>query len=180
MHVRRLFLVFVAATMLGGRARDTTAQAIKWSQSGTVTQMLGDTEIVIRYSRPVARGRELFGALVPWGKTWNPGADSATTIAFSTGVQVDGHPLPAGKYSVWMIPFPEAWTVILSRAADVFHTPYPEGQDALRLELLPESGQHMETLTFHFPVVDGPRAVLTFQWGETMVHVPMEIELEEP
>ena len=153
-------------------------QAIKFSQSGSVMQMLGNTEIEIRYSRPVVRGRELFGALVPWGEVWAPGADSATTIAFSNEVLFGGQRLPAGRYSIWMIPGPESWTVILNRVADVYHTRYAEGQDVLRMQVEPDRGLHMETLTFHFPVVDGPNAVLAFHWGETVVRVPIEIELE--
>src|SRR2546426_7534080 len=67
-------------------ARPVAAQQIPLSQRGGVTQMVGGTRIEIRYSRPVARGRELFGKLVPWGKVWCPGADTATTIAFSAPV----------------------------------------------------------------------------------------------
>jgi hypothetical protein len=152
---------------------------IPWSQYGSVTQRLGDTEIQIRYRRPVARGRELFGGIVKWGEPWTPGADSATTVRFSTDVIVDGSPLTAGTYSIWMIPNPESWTVIFSKAWQVYHQPYPEGEDALRLNLAPESGQHMETLTFHFPRVDGPAATLAFQWGTTIVAIPIEIEVED-
>ena len=172
-----LSLFFAAASlpMLPGLA---SGQAIKFSQSGSITQMLGNTEIEIQYSRPVARGRELFGKLVPWGKVWAPGADSATTISFSDEVLFGGERLPAGKYSIWMIPDPESWTVIISKVADVYHTQYAEGQDALRLRVEPDRGMHIETLTFHFPVVYGPNAVLAFQWGETIVRVPIEIELE--
>jgi len=166
------------AASLVSLSTQTNAQAIKFSQSGSITQMLGNTEIEIHYSRPVARGRELFGTLVPWGKVWAPGADSATAISFSDEVLFGGERLLAEKYSIWMIPDPESWTVILSKAADVFHTRYAEGQDALRLQVEPEQGMHIETLTFHFPVVDGPHAILAFHWGETIVRVPIEIELE--
>jgi hypothetical protein len=149
MH-RRLFIPLVAAAL--GVAAPGKAQMIPWSQYGSVTQRLGDTEIQIRYRRPVARGRELFGGIVNWGEPWTPGADSATTVRFSTDVIVDGTPLPAGTYSIWMIPDPESWT-----------------------HLAPEPGQHMETLTFHFPRVNGPQATLAFQWGTTMIRIPIEI-----
>jgi hypothetical protein len=152
---------------------------IPWSQYGTVTQQLGDTEIQIRYRRPVARGRNLFGGIVKWGEPWTPGADSATTVRFSGNVLVDGQPLRAGTYSIWMIPDPDTWTVIFSTAWEVYHTPYPEGEDALRLVLTPGTGQHMETLTFHFPRVDGPQATLAFQWGTTFVEIPLEIAAED-
>ena len=128
------------------------------------------------YSRPVARGRALFGALVPYEQVWNPGADQATAIAFTRDVHVNDQPLNAGKYSVWAIPRADEWTVIFSKAADVYHTPYPgEAQDALRVSVRPESGAHMETLTFYFPVVEGKDATLRLHWGEVIV--PMSVRV---
>lgn len=171
-------ILLLTASLLTGAVSGLDGQMIKWSQFGEVFQMLGPTEIEVRYSRPVARGRDLFGALVPFDSVWAPGADSATTIAFSTDVSFNGSPLEAGKYSIWMIPGPREWTVILSSAADVFHRPYPAGHDAMRFVVTPREGSHMETLTFHFPVVDGPRAVFAFHWGTTVIEIPIEIEVE--
>lgn len=175
---RRLSCSLGLLALLWGGGQDLTAQAIKPSQHGSVTQRIGDTQVTIQYYRPVARGRELFGGVVRWGRIWTPGADSATTIAFSNDVVLNGHPVPAGKYSIWMIPEEGDWTFILSAVADVFHTRYPRGRDVVRFAVTPERGEHFETLTFHFPVVDGPKAVLAFQWGETKIEIPLEIALE--
>ncbi|HKC41568.1 MAG TPA: DUF2911 domain-containing protein, partial [Gemmatimonadales bacterium] len=71
------------------------------SQHGSITQRVGTTDIAISYNRPVARGRELFGAdgIIRWGRVWHPGADSATTITFSRDVSIAGHDLAAGRYT---------------------------------------------------------------------------------
>ena len=84
------------------------------SQHGSVTQRVGTTDIAISYNRPVARGRELFGTLVRWGRIWHPGADSVSTISFSNDVMIDGHRLTAGRYSLWTIPDapPKPWIEI--------------------------------------------------------------------
>ena len=141
-------------------------------------QMVGDTKIEIRYSRPVARGRELFGALVPWGRVWNPGADTASQISVSTDVRVGGERLATGTYTLWAIPGQDGWTVIFSRAAPVWHLPYPgEAKDALRIRVVPRRGEHMETLAFYFPVVDGVKATLHLHWGTTIV--PLEIQVND-
>ena len=98
------------------------APKIKPSQHGTVSQRIADTTITLAYNRPVARGRELFGALVPYGKIWCPCADDATTIELSAAVKIDGHELAAGKYSVWTLPNDGKWTVIFNRQrGDVAH-----------------------------------------------------------
>jgi hypothetical protein len=146
------------------------------SQPAAVAQRIANTEITVTYSRPVARGRALFGALVPYDKVWDPGADQATALAFTRDVQIDDHPLAAGKYSLWAIPRADKWTVIFSRAADVYHEPYPgEDQDALRFDVAPEKGPHMEVLTFYFPLVEGKDAVLRLHWGEVMVPLSIRV-----
>jgi hypothetical protein len=144
---------------------------ISKSQGARLEQRVGPVLVTIDYRRPVARGRRLFGGIVPYGKEWNPGADAASTIGFSGDVVVEDRPVSRGTYSIWAIPGPEQWTFILSRAARVFHEPYPAGQDALRVSLRPETGPHMETLGFYFPMVDADSAVLHLHWGETVLPV---------
>lgn len=149
------------------------------SQHGTVTQRVGSTEIAISYNRPVARGRELFGTLVRWGHIWHPGADSATTVSFSKAVTIDGQPLAAGRYTLWTIPEQsKPWTVIFNRRTGVWHTNYPgDSLDALRLTVTPETGAHMETLTYYFPMVDADSALLRLHWGTVVV--PLTIKTRE-
>lgn len=149
---------------------------VKASQAGSVAQTIADAEIRIVYNRPVARGRELFGSLVKWGEIWNPGADQATRIEISRDIRLAGHALSAGNYSVWVIPDPEQWTLILSKAWDVYHIPYPgESEDALRFTIRPRSAPHMETLAFYFPSVDGRDGVLALHWGETLLEIPVAV-----
>ena len=169
----------LAALALLGQAPTACAQeGIPFSQHGTVSQRVGYTDIAIAYNRPEARGRMLYGGVERWGRIWNPGADSATVVTCSKDVIVEGNPLAAGSYSLWMIPQPEPepWTVIFSRAAHVFHTPYPgEEHDALRVTIRPEGGEHMEVLAFYFPVVAPDSAVLRMHWGRTVV--PLRIRV---
>jgi hypothetical protein len=174
--ISRLPIVTLALTFGAAAASLADAQQPRRSQRAAVMQMVGNTRIEITYSRPVARGRTLFGALVPWGRVWNPGADTATAISISTPILVNGSRLPAGAYSIWAIPGEEEWTLIFSRAHPVWHLPYREGRDALRVRAVPERGMHMETLSFYFPVVDGLNAVLHLHWGEVVV--PLRIEVE--
>jgi DUF2911 family protein len=177
---RRLTLLLRAAVLPVGlasaAARPAHAQQPRRSQRAAVMQMIGTTRVEITYSRPVAHGRTLFGSLVPWGRVWNPGADTATAISVSAPVLVNGARLPAGSYSLWAIPGEHEWTFIFSRAHPVWHVPYRDGQEALRVRAVPERGPHMETLAFYFPIVDGLTAVLRLHWGEVVV--PLRIEAE--
>ncbi|MBI3261910.1 MAG: DUF2911 domain-containing protein [Acidobacteria bacterium] len=165
-----------APAALAASSEIIPADEVRKSQAAAVSQRIANTEITVTYSRPVARGRELFGALVSYDTVWNPGADQATAIDFTRDVQINNQPLKTGKYSLWAIPRRESWTMIFSRAADVYHTPYPgEQQDALRLEVRPEQGLHMETLAFYFPIVEGKDAVLRLHWGTVMVPLAIRV-----
>jgi hypothetical protein len=143
------------------------------SQPAYVVQNLGSTTIAIRYNRPSARGRVLFGGIVPYGAEWCPGADEATTFATSRRITFAGQSLAAGTYSVWAIPGADNWTVILSRKARVFHIPYPAGHDALRVTIAPTTGPFEETLAFELPVAESDHAILALHWGTTVISIPI-------
>ena len=114
-------------------AAPAPAQPGRRSARATLTQMVSRTELALRYYRPVARGRTIFPDVVRWGREWTPGADSATRLETDGDIEVEGHRLAAGKYSLWVIPMErEEWTVIFSRAHTVFHLPYPDGQGVAR------------------------------------------------
>jgi hypothetical protein len=150
---------------------------VKPSQHGTVSQNVAATTITIEYNRPVARGRELFGSLVPYDRVWCPGADECTTLTTSTDIKVDGKDLPAGTYTVWAKPGAEKWSIIFNRAHPTFHTQYTRvaDQDFLTLEITPRAGSHMETLAFYFPVVNGKHAELVFHWGTVVVPLSIDV-----
>jgi Protein of unknown function (DUF2911) len=153
-----------------------SAQGYPFSQRGDVHQSVAFTTIGVEYGRPTARGRALFGALVPWDSVWHPGADSATRITLSHDVLLEGHPIAAGEYSAWLIPRARGpWTFILSRAAHTFHKPYPgSANDLIRLETPPVHLSHVETLAIYFPMVLRDEAVLRIHWGETGVDLHLK------
>lgn len=173
--VPSLGLVCVSALAIAPTA---PAQAIPRSQLAGVSQNLAGTQIDIVYRRPSARGRELFGALVPWDRVWSPSADSAARVTISAPIEVNGSPLAAGSYSIWAIPGAAEWTMIFSTVPAVFHTRYPAGQDALRVKAAPESASAVETLAFYFAAADGDSATLRLHWGTTAV--PLKIRAKRP
>jgi len=170
--------------LLGALVATASAQAqgYPFSQRGSVSQDVAFTRIAIEYGRPVARGRALFGALVPWDSVWHPGADSATRIAFNHDVLLEGHPVKAGEYSMWLIPRERGpWTFILSKAAHTFHKPYPgPAHDYLRFEVTPESVSHVETLAIYFPLVLRDDAVMRIHWGGTGVPIRIKAPFRPP
>ena len=149
------------------------AQRYPVSERGSVMQHVAYTTFTITYGRPSARGRTLFGDLVPWDDIWHPGADSATLLAIDHDFTMEGKTVAAGEYSLWLIPRAHApWTLILSRVAHTFHTRYPgPNQDALRIDVPADSLSFVETLEIGFPTVARDEALLRIQWGTAAISV---------
>ena len=152
----------------------TSAAQVYASEHGVVAQTVSGVVITVEYYRPKARGRELFGKLVPWGRVWTPGANWATTLEVDHDVSLEGQPLPKGKYSLWAIPGADQWTVVVNRTARAFHTRPPAADDAqLRFTVTPVQGPHVEMLTWSFPEVSKNAAELHLQWGT--MDVPLHV-----
>ena len=170
-------LSFAVAPLAAQKDEIIPLDKVVRSQRGSVSQKIANTDITVTYGRPVARGRTLFGALVPYGRIWHPGADQGTVLETTRAIEVNGKPLPAGRYSLWTIPRENGWTFVFSKNADAFHTSYPgETLDALRVEITPETGAHMESLAYYFPAVDGKDATLRLHWGTVIVPLAIKVQ----
>jgi hypothetical protein len=176
--MRRISLTLLLGVLAACGQGPAKAQEIPRSQLGSVSQLVAGTRIEVVYRRPVARGRELFGALVPFGRIWTPSADTSALLRVSGPVQINGRDLPAGSYGLWSIPNADAWTLVFSSVPSAFHLRYPEGRDVLRVQAATERGEHVETLQFAFPMVDADSALLQLRWGTTVV--PMRIRALPP
>jgi len=171
--VRNASYAFAIAALTAGCLK---AQPNKKSQLASVSQVVSNAKIDIVYRRPVARGRALFGALVPWGRIWTPSADSAAVFTTSSDVDIAGQRLKKGTYAMWMVPDSSEWSVVFSSDAHVFHLSHPAANDeVLRVKVKPrQSADHMESLGFYFPMVDADSAVLVMQWGKTTLPIAIK------
>src|SRR5947207_9536341 len=109
------------------------AQSLKTpapSSTQTIKQDFGLAAIELSYSRPGIKGRKIFGDLVPFGKVWRTGANSATTLTFNDAVTIGGTKIPAGKYGLLTIPDRKSWIIIISKQTDVKNpADYKQDQD---------------------------------------------------
>ena len=176
-------LALLAALSLGASSI-AAAQGYPFSQRSILVQSVAFTEITVQYGRPVARGRTLFAdsGLVRYGNIWHPGADSATRITFSQDVLLEGKPVKAGEYTLWLIPRNGVpWTLIVSTAARVFHEPYPgAARDLFRIEIAAERTAHMESMAIYFPMVLRDEAVMRIHWGEWALPIRIKAPYRPP
>ena len=171
-------IALLAATALAPQTADAQ---IRGSERGSVSQTVDGTTITVEYSRPGARGRDLFGSLVPWGVTWTPGANWATTLEASKNIKINGVDVEAGAYSVWMTPRDGAWTLTLNENTEYFHFQKPDTAEArYNIEVMAEAAPHREMLTFDFPRVMGDATTLNMHWGDTQVPMHILVEPTKP
>ena len=169
-------LGLLCATLAG--ALPAAAQ-VRASELGTVSQIIDGTRISLEYSRPRARGRtDLFGGEIKWQEVWTPGANFATTLEVSRDVQIDGHPVPKGKYSVWMVVRPGGkWTFVLDPRHRIYHMAHVDSTiRQIRFPVRAESAPFTEVLTWGFPANRANGATLDMRWGS--VRVPLDITVQ--
>jgi DUF2911 family protein len=145
------------------------------SPPDTVRASVAGALLSVRYSRPSARGRVIFGNVVPWNQVWRTGANEATILETSADLVVAGRPLPAGKYSLWTIPSPAGWTLILNSNTGQWGTDYDAKYDFARLDMSVEPlAQPVERFTIAIEPTGGGGGggVLKLEWEKTRASVP--------
>ena len=96
----------------------------------------GGKSVVIDYSRPHMKGRKIFGGLVPYGQVWRAGANESTTFVTDIDLTVGGTTVPAGSYTIFAIPNPDKWTLVISKKTGEWGTAYPgPGNDLARIDM---------------------------------------------
>lgn len=183
MHLKALrsFLVIASGLMV---VNGLLAQAPKLdfpapSPVSTLKQRVGLTDIEIVYSRPGAKGRQIFGGVVPFGEVWRTGANSSTKISFSTAVKLNGAEIPAGKYALYTIPGENEWTVILSKDTSLNGAfGYSPTNDLVRFKATPAKlGEFVETFTVVINAIRDDSARLDLIWEKTVVPIRLELDL---
>ena len=151
------------------------------SSSAEVHQRVGLTDFTVNYSRPSAKGREIFGSLVPYGKVWRAGANMATTIEFTSTVEFEGTKVEAGKYSIFITPEADSWKIVLNTLWETSGTGgYDAANDVATLTAKVEKSANMtESWTIGFDAIVGDNAVMYFNWADVMVKVAITAPSKE-
>ena len=148
------------------------------SPKSVLSQVVGLTDVVIEYSRPSAKGRAIFGDLVPFGKLWRTGANANATVSFSEEVVIDGKTLKKGKYALYITPRVDSWEIVFYSKTDNWGIPevWNEADVALKTNVKPEiADRNTETFTINISNLDNNFAYLEFSWEKTVAAVKFEV-----
>jgi hypothetical protein len=157
-------------------ALDSTGRGLgTLSPRDTARANVQGARVEVDYSRPARRGRTIFGSVVPWGQVWRAGADAATQITFEQDVVAAGQRIPAGRYTVWIVPRVEGDTLLLNTQTGQWGTQHDAGQDRFRLALRRRA---LTEAVERYGIRIEPGAAggtLHFEWEMTGFSLPFEI-----
>lgn len=128
--------------------------------------------ISINYASPRMRGRKIFGDLVPFGEVWRAGADEATSFVTDTNLDVSGQSVPAGRYTLFIFPMRDKWTLIISKRTGEWGVPYPgERSDFTRADMkLSKLSAPQENFTVSFDPT-GSICTMKLEWETTRASI---------
>ena len=174
--------MLVAVTAAGAAltvliAASEAAQRNRVSPHESVTATVHGATLTITYGRPSVRGRTIFGALVPYGTVWCPGADEATTLDSNKALRFGTLTVPPGPHTIWMLPTAGEWTLVVSKESSGFHTRYHPDADLGRVALRKGITDGLiEQLTFAIqPDKTPPNGTITMTWDTTVVSAPFSV-----
>ena len=147
------------------------------SPASSFEQEVGSAKIKITYSRPLVRGRKIFGELVPFEKLWRTGASDCTVITTSEDIYFGNSILKAGSYSMFSIPSINEWTIIVNTDTTLHgETGYDEKKDVMRFKVpLEKNPNFYETFTIELNDINSKgEAFLKILWENTMVKIPVK------
>jgi len=147
-----------------------------------ISQQVGLTEVALQYSRPSAKGRVVFGELVPYNKVWRTGANAATRITFKEIAKIGGKTIQPGEYAIYTIPRENRWTIIIhanTSLRSIAGGAYKPSNDIFRFEIAPEKNTYVETFTCQFSEVKTDALKLDITWENTLISIPIEVEVDK-
>lgn len=167
-------IIFVLTSIIATYVLNAQVKTPQSSPNSTLSQVVGLTDVMINYSRPSAKGRTIFGDLVPFGKLWRTGANANSTVSFSEDVLINGATLKKGKYAIFTTPKADMWEVVFYTDTDNWGT--PEEWNANKVAVVTNVdpiglGNNVETLTIAINNITNDSATLDISWEKTMVSV---------
>lgn len=160
----------------------TSAQDLPMpSPMGRVEQTVGLTQLKIDYSRPSAKGRTVFGELVPYDQVWRFGANACTKISTNTAVYFDGKMVEAGTYSIFATPSEKGmWTIALNIDVEQSGTgSYEPLKDVASIKVKSTTANFTETFTLEFAKVTHNSASIVMRWENLSVEIPFTVKTNE-
>lgn len=152
------------------------------SPAAKISQDVGLSKVEVEYSRPSAKGRKIFGELVPFGEMWRTGANASTKVTLGDDAKFGGQDVSKGTYALYTIPGEKEWRVVLYKNTSFWGTPgksYDENDVAAAVTVNPVMlRDRVETFTIEIGNLRNNGAELMLSWENTRVSVPITFDVD--
>jgi len=175
-------IIVMLALVIANFVMEAQVKTPQSSPLAKIEQVVGLTTVQVEYSRPSAKGRTVYGDLVPFGKMWRTGANANTTISFSEDVKVGGKDLKKGKYALFTFPKADSWDVIFYTDTNNWGLPenWNEANVALRVTVKPETlNKSVESLSIFLNNLTNDSGLIELSWERTMVAIPFTVPTQD-
>ena len=175
-------IIVMLALVIANFVMEAQVKTPQSSPLAKIEQVVGLTTVQVEYSRPSAKGRTVYGDLVPFGKMWRTGANANTTISFSEDVKVGGKDLKKGKYALFTFPKADSWDVIFYSDTNNWGLPenWNEANVALRVTVKPETlSKSVESFSIFLNNLTNDSGLIALSWERTMVSIPFTVPTQE-
>jgi len=177
----KTFSAAIAITAITSSSLSAQLKVPAPSPLQTVKQAFALSDVSIEYSRPSAKGRVIFGDVVPFGKVWRTGANGATKITFGEDVKVQGNAITAGTYALYTVPNKDSWEIIiykdLTLGGDVAN--YKKENDVAHFTVTPKTlNDKVESFTINFADITPTSMNIELNWEKTRVAINVVSEID--
>lgn len=174
-------LTLISLNFYSASAQELRFKIPAASSGQRIEQDFGLGTVSVKYFRPNTKGRKIFGAVEPYGVVWRTGANNATVITLTDTVEVEGHTIAPGAYSLFSIPGADEWTIIFNKTNTQWGAyAYDEKQDLLRFKVKPTKlAAKVETLTIQFADVHTDDCVLQILWENTGINLHLKTDVDK-
>lgn len=181
--MKNLLSTLAFALLLGISSVFAQIKTPQPSPLGTLSQTVGLVKIDVEYSRPSAKGRKVFGSLVPYGEMWRTGANASTKVTFADEVKVNYVNLPKGTYALYTIPGEKEWTIIFYKNTTFWGVPdaksFKEEDVAARFKVPVKTvAEKVETFTINIGNLTNSSADMELVWENTKVVIPIQVDTD--
>lgn len=148
----------------------------QFSPRDTARAEAAGANLVIDYSRPSKRGRVIFGGVVPWNEVWRTGANAATQFSTDKPILLGQTLVPAGRYTLWTVPTPTGWTLLINSETGQWGTEHKPERDVYKIPMSVQSKGDVTEKFFIHIADEGGKGQWHFVWDKTVAAVDFAVQ----
>ena len=176
----------IVIAALVASALPVMAQRQRVSPHETISSKIDGNRVVIVFGRPYSANpknkaeiRKIWGGLVPYDQRWRMGADEATLLITQQAIDLGGTTLPAGAYTLFMVPSENGTSKLLvnKQVGQWGIDPYDDKQELAQIDLKKDALENqVDQFTMAIEKNPSGGGLIKMSWEKTQFSVPFTVK----